>query len=276
MMWIPSLKWNLSAMWKPVFVWIVLLILVFFSSVSVSNAQQPTATIRALSGRVLVSGMTPATLGTVLRAGDTIQTQAGASVVLELSDGSRLELGENTTIEIAQLLQEPGTGARISLVKLAWGRIRAFLSPEHQQAGSSFEVRTPNAAVGVKFSEPDIEVIYDPDTHTTTVFAYTVEVIITNLLTGETKHIKPGQQAIVQGTRIKTSSIPREGRYPGHKMSPKRAFLLQTRNEVRASTGGSVPGSLPGQPSRLLSPGRRFGRPERIFPYGATINIFEY
>jgi hypothetical protein len=265
----------LASLNKRGFVWILLAVLAFFSIPSVTGAQQPSATIRALSGEVSVSGTTPATTGTVLRPGDTIQTQTGASVVLELSDGSRLELGEKTTIDIAQLVREPVTGARISLVKLTWGRIRAFLSPEHQKEGSSFEVRTPDALVGVKFSKPDIEVIYEPDTRTTIVFAYTVEVIITNLVSGETAQLKPGEQGIVQGHRITTSSLPEERRRPNEKLPRKHAVLLQTRRGVSASTGRSVPRSLPGQQYRGSWPGGRLGKPEHIHPYGISINIYD-
>jgi hypothetical protein len=270
-----SLKCKIIAVCKHVPIWIVLLVPAFLYNPSISNAQQPTATIKELNGQAVVSGTTPATVGAVLRSGDTLQTQTGASVVLELSDGSRLEIGEDTNIEIAELVQEPATGARASRVKLAWGRIRAWLSPGHQKEGSSFNVETPNALIGVKFSQPDIEVIYDPDTNTTTVFAYTVEVIITNLLTGEIETIKPGEQGIVQGKRIKTSSIPDKIRYPGEDLPPTRAFLLRTRYGVRASTGSSVPGSLPGPHARLPWSDGRSGKPERLSSYGVTINIHE-
>jgi len=76
-------------------IWTLLAVFSFSFAPSISMAQQPTATISALSGEVLVSGQS-ATVGTALRTGDTIQTQAGASAVLELSDGSKIQLGENT------------------------------------------------------------------------------------------------------------------------------------------------------------------------------------
>lgn len=168
---------------------------------STSLAQQPTATIKTLSGNVLVSGQA-ATVGTVLQAGDTIQTQVGASVILELSDGSTLELGENTNIDLAMLTQEPN-GARVSRVKLLWGRVRALLSPSHQKEGSTFNIETPNALVGVKFSQPKVEVIYDPNKQETTGIAHTVELLVTNLLTGETKLIPVGSSVIISAMGIK-------------------------------------------------------------------------
>jgi hypothetical protein len=180
----------------------MLLTILSFSFVpATSTAQQPTATINALSGDVLVSGQT-ATVGTVLQAGDTIQTQAGASVVLELSDGSEIQLGENTQINIDDLTQT-ATGARISRVKLLWGRVWTMLSPQHQLEGSAFDIETPNALVGVKFSQPDVEVSYDLEKEETVAFAYTVALMATNLLTGETMLVPVGSTVIITGMTIK-------------------------------------------------------------------------
>ncbi len=163
---------------KWIFLWTTLFIVVAFSSVS--NAEQPTATIKVLSGEVsvLTSMAIPAKVGTILETGDTIQTQVGANAVLELSDGSQIRLGENTNLRITELVQQADTGARISQVKLAWGLLQASLSPDHQKQGSSFSVETPHILVYAKLSQPYIEVIYDLNTNSTTVFSYTIEVAI--------------------------------------------------------------------------------------------------
>ena len=179
------------------------LLVMFVSSLlpSVSLAQQPMATIRTLSGTVLVSGQA-VKVGTVLSAGDTIQTQAGASVVLALSDGSELQLGENTQVNLADLTQTV-TGARVSRLKMMWGRIRAKLSPGHQQAGSSFDIETPNALVGVKFSQPDFEVGYDPAKQETIGIAHTVELIALMPLTGEKMIVPVGSTVIITNILMK-------------------------------------------------------------------------
>src|SRR4030042_564289 len=114
---------------------VILLAAFFVSFMPVAGiAQSPTATIQSLSGAVLASGQ-PVTVGAVLNAGDTIETQAGAAAVLALSDGSILRLGENTQINLSDLTQT-ATGARGSWLKLLRGRIRALLSPDPQKAGS--------------------------------------------------------------------------------------------------------------------------------------------
>ena len=90
---------------------VILLVAFLVSFVSFTGlAQQPTATISALSGTVLVSGQAART-GTVLRSGDTIQTQAAASVVLMLSDGSEIRLGDQTQNNIAGMTGFSSVGA---------------------------------------------------------------------------------------------------------------------------------------------------------------------
>jgi len=184
-----------------VLIWTLLAILSSSFVPSVSFAQQPTATIRELSGNVLVSGQA-ATVGTALRAGDTIQTQAGASAVLKLSDGSEIQLGEKTQINIDDLSQT-ATGARVSSIKLLAGWLRAFLSSEHQQEGSSFTIETPNAQLGVKFSEPDVEVSYNPEKAETVGIAHTVKLMAKNLLTDEEVLVPVGSTVIIVGTTVK-------------------------------------------------------------------------
>ena len=181
----------------------ILLAALFVSFVpGTSRAQQPTAAISEVTGTVLVNGQTPKT-GAVLHAGDILETRAGAQVVLMLSEGSELRLGQNTRIDLAVLAQRPQTGARTSYLKLAYGWIRGILAPGHQTAGSSFEIETPNAVVGVKFSQPDVEVSYDPTKQETVGIAHTVELIAINLLTNEKIVVPVGSSVIIVGLLMK-------------------------------------------------------------------------
>ena len=150
-----------------------------FSVPSLCCAQHVTATIKNVRGDALVimPGTMPAKVGKVLQAGDKILTLTGANVVLKLTDGTRLELNENTNIDMAELKYQPETGARISRVKLFCGQLRASLSSEHRRRGASFRIETPNATIAVNLSQPDVEVAYDPDMNVTTVFTYPLEVM---------------------------------------------------------------------------------------------------
>lgn len=196
-----SSNFHVSSFRSRVSVWALLAALSWSFLPSLGAAQQPTATISSLSGTVLVNAQEQG-IGTVLNSGDVIETQAGASVVLELSDGSQLELGENTKLDIAVLAQT-ATSARVSRVKLLWGRIRAFLSPQHQIEGSAFNIETPNALIGVKFSEPDIEVSYNLEKAETVGIAHTVELMAKNLLTNEDVLVPVGSSVIIVGTTVK-------------------------------------------------------------------------
>lgn len=192
-------KISRAGIWGKMGVWMFLFLGVLLFS-SLAGAQQPTATIKTLNGIVSVSGQT-AREGMVLRAGDTIQTQSGASAVLELSDGSTLELDENTSLDMAILTRQTD-GARVSRLKLLWGRVRAVLSPDHQTEGSTFNVETPNALVGVRFSQPIVEVLYDPEKQETIGIAHSVELFVTNLLTSETALVPVGSSIIITPTSM--------------------------------------------------------------------------
>jgi hypothetical protein len=200
-MYTPSLKPRVLSFRNRAFVWIILTTLLSSFLPSVSLAQQPTATISSVQGTVLVNGQEQAE-GMALNAGDIIETQAGSTLVLELSDGSVVEIGENTQINLTQLAQT-AAGARISRIKLLWGRIRAVLAPGHQQTGSSFDIETPNALLGVTFSQPDIEVSYSEEKAETIGIAHTVELLAKNLVTNEEVLVPVGSSVIIVGTTVK-------------------------------------------------------------------------
>jgi hypothetical protein len=171
-------------------VWMLFTVLACVCVPVAGSAQQRTARISKLSGEVVVSGTIPAKIGAVLLSGDTIETQLGARALLKFSDGSRLELGERTNIDIVRLTRKSVTGAQVSQLRLKWGQIRVSLSSTHQKPGSSFSVETPDALIGVKLSQPDVEISYNLDTGTTTVFTYEVEsMAIASLLTGEVEQV---------------------------------------------------------------------------------------
>lgn len=190
------MKFNIRSSFRRNHILFTILLCLCFTA-SFSAAQQPTATMSSLEGEVFLSyqGGTPISgiSGTVLRAGDSIRTYNGASTMLSLSDGSKLELGENTNLILSLLEKEPSK-ARLELL---WGRVRGILSPAYQAEGSSFSVQTPNALVDVKSSELDAEVLYDPEIQTTTVLAHEFDLRVINLLTGVELNIPRGHSGII-------------------------------------------------------------------------------
>ncbi len=222
------------------------------------SAEQPSAAVSSLTGNVSVAiqgtEMATATVGTMLRAGDVIQTGTGANVVLVLSDGSELELGQNTRLDITILSQNPSTKARKSRLKLLWGKVRSVLSPGHQEEGSAFSVETPNALAGVKFSQPVIEVAYDPVTDTTTIDAHTVDVVVTNLKTMRSKLIQRGTRGIVLRNRISSSSISQRKpassqQQPQENLQEEASPELQPQKELSQH---DIPSSAPTAASSTL------------------------
>lgn len=238
-----------------------IILVVLFCFPTSGFAQESTATISEFSGPVLVSmkgeKAVEATRGMVLQAGDSIETQAGAQVVLTLSEGSELRLRQNTKIDIAQLTQRPKTKARKSRVKLLHGWVRGLLSPGHQKKGSSFEVETPNALAGVKFSQPDFEVGYDPETGTTIFIGYTVGASIRNLVTKEMKAMPKAHQAVVQDEFLWTIPfVPGVDKIPPEEKQRQThtRTLLQSRRIV-GGTVSTVPVSTGGRAETSQSPG---------------------
>ncbi|MCP4396507.1 MAG: hypothetical protein GY801_04215 [bacterium] len=161
----------------------------------------PTATLSVLDGTVLVNNQ-QAEIGAVLSVEDKITTQAGTTAELTLSDGSRLELEENSRLTLAELTHT-AAGARISYLKLLEGRIRAFLSQEHQQEGSAFTIETPNAKIDATFSEPDIEVSYSAEKLETLGIAHTVKLMAKNLATNEKVLVPVGSTVIITSEATK-------------------------------------------------------------------------
>jgi hypothetical protein len=61
-----------------------------------------------------------------------------------------VELGGDTRLDIAELNLK--TQTKSSVFKLVWGRLRAVLAQPYKTPGSEFNVETPNALAGVKFT----------------------------------------------------------------------------------------------------------------------------
>lgn len=221
------------------------ILLILLSMSSMSSARPMTATVTDLKGQVRLSRRSGSPVigstikvGDALKTDDTIQTHDGAAATLTLSDGSVLQLGENTRIDIVALVLEPATGARESRLTLLEGRIHATVSSEHQKEGSSFTVETPNAIAEVTFSRPVIEVMYDPKTETSVFKAYSVVLNITNRLTRKVNRVPRGSQAIIRRESTMLSPI-------SSKIAPTRNNIIQqSRSAVRGATSTTVPLSV--------------------------------
>lgn len=135
--------------------------------------------------------------------------------------------------------------------------MRATLSPAHQKKGSSFTVETPNALAEVEFSQPDVEVIYKPETRTTIIIGHTVAVTVMNLVTKEIKRMPKAHQAIVQDEFFWISPfIPGvEEIPPEEKQHQTRTGVLLQSRQIMGGIVSTVPISAGDRAETSQSPG---------------------
>ena len=114
----------------------------------------PIGQIVKLGGNAAVTrdGATaPLVLGSALEAGDTLTTDPGGRLRLQLIDGSVINLGSQSTLSIDDVVSEGiGTERQISL-ELELGALRAHAAPAAPQ--SRFEIRTTKAISAVRGTE---------------------------------------------------------------------------------------------------------------------------
>ena len=88
--------------------------------------------------------------------GDKIETTAQSNLTIVLSDGSEISLSESSSIVIDQTMV--GTARADSFINLFKGRLHSVVNP---RGGTlpAFEVRTPNAVVGVRGTDFETEYV---------------------------------------------------------------------------------------------------------------------
>ncbi len=147
-----------------------------FVSPAGAQPRAGTAAIQSLTGQVEVKRKTdaqwvPALVGMRLIERDEIRAYAGASAVLDLSDGSTLFVAENSRIVVTKLEVDPKTNARQVLFHLVVGKVRAVVADAAitlvRARQSNFAISTPTAVAAVRGTL--YEVSYHPDRNVMTV-----------------------------------------------------------------------------------------------------------
>ncbi|MDA8163982.1 MAG: FecR family protein [Desulfobacteraceae bacterium] len=105
-----------------------------------------TDTRQATKDRVTVTGSEP------LLFRDTIETDEESRVELLFDDQSTLTLGEDTSVEINQMIYNPKAKTRETVIKLARGSLR-FKVSKIPAANPNFRMETPTAVIGVRGTE---------------------------------------------------------------------------------------------------------------------------
>jgi ferric-dicitrate binding protein FerR (iron transport regulator) len=180
---------------------------------NLAMAQTRAGAVTALSGDVRVERagtMVPATLGMALDVGDRIITGGNSRVTITLTDNSKLELDESTTL----VIDEHTFGANIRKTKLSLfsGLVRSFVSYTSSSA-PNFDVHTPNAVASARGTEYDTSTGTQPPTTTSeedrkkykdcrrftqvSVYEGTVEVTNTTNPSGGSVQVPPGHKTLV-------------------------------------------------------------------------------
>lgn len=131
---------------------LLLLIIIPWASCSRAWAQGPVGSVTAIEGLVnLVRNghEMRVTQAMAVEVYDKLTTGRDGRLTVTFSDNSSLVLGASTTITIDAGLAG-GTSSAISKVGLLGGYLRSIISRSLRNAGSGFEVRTPNAIAGVR------------------------------------------------------------------------------------------------------------------------------
>jgi len=119
---------------------------------SVAIAQNTVGTVSDLVGSAHVErgGSTqPVTSGMGVELKDKFTTDPGAHLTITLSDNSKLDLAEQSTLVIDEQVVGAG-GPEKTKVSLLGGHLQSLVSKALRGSAPSFEVKTPNAIAGVR------------------------------------------------------------------------------------------------------------------------------
>src|SRR5260370_13754551 len=122
-----------------------------FILLALARAAPAEMTVTFLEGPVAVlpaggGGEQAAAVGATLHEGDTVQTQAGGRVEIELPAGSVIRLGEGSKLRLTAAQPEKAFSARLFLGNF-WTKVHKLV------AGETFQVETENGVAGVRGTE---------------------------------------------------------------------------------------------------------------------------
>jgi hypothetical protein len=143
------------------------LVLAVFALISASDAlaQTTAGSVTSITGDVHIerAGTTvPATVGMGLIVHDRVVTGSNSRVTIALTDNSKLELDESTSMVIDQQLVT--TSSRSTKLSLFGGLVRSLVS--HTSKATNFQVFTPNAVAAARGTQFDTATSAQPPSGT--------------------------------------------------------------------------------------------------------------
>src|SRR5215470_10807141 len=143
-----------------------------------------------------------ASIGLPVFVGDRLRTGASGRGKVVFQDDSVLDIAPNTDVAVEKQVFDPSTHQFQSLVRLAKGKIRAWVSDYYREPHARYEVETPTAVVGVRGTE--FIVLYDLATELTEVVGVDGQVDVSGKLAviGAAVQVGPRQRTQVQKGRF--------------------------------------------------------------------------
>ena len=213
--------------------------LVLFSILSPGLwAAQPAGRVTALEGHADVTrGHAPArplALHDPLFTGDVLRTKSASRLEVELRDGSRLTLDENTRLVLDRYLTGDAPEGIFEVIR---GRVRSLVGDLFSRRRESFRLRTPTSILGVQGTD----FLTAADARETRVEVYAGRVAVRNrdpAIPG-TLVLGPGDSALIR------AGEPPVRTTPGHTSRPGSGGVLDLRS-----------GGIQGEDPARLTPGR--------------------
>ncbi len=171
-------------------------ILTLIALAGAATAQSETGIVAALRGTLQIQrggAWQSGSIGAPVFAGDRLRTGAGDQARVVFRDDSLLDLAPGTEVLLLrQVLGETGRHFD-SQLRLAQGKLRAWVSDAYHAAHSRYEIETPTAIAILRGTE--LVVAYDPAAEVTQVICMTGEVEVTSTLAIMGRNVQLGPQA---------------------------------------------------------------------------------
>ena len=139
----------------------LVLLAVLLLAVSVANSDEPVGSIERLRGTVQVfraANAIAAAVGIFVMLGDRIETRADSEVTLMLRGGTRLMLGEDSTMIIDRHLVENETHIQTTM-RLLLGKLRSWVNDTAGGGSVNFEIHTPNGVAAARGTDFEVDFI---------------------------------------------------------------------------------------------------------------------
>jgi hypothetical protein len=151
---------------------LITVLLLVFGLAEAAGAQLEAGACAGVQGTVEVQhagAWQQAGVGTAVLVGDHVRTGAQSRTTIVLRDDSVLDLAPNTELALETQESDKSAHRDRSLLRLASGKIRAWVSAAYSEAGARYEVETPTAVSVVRGTE--FIVSYDGVTESTEIVA---------------------------------------------------------------------------------------------------------